>query len=270
MMAVVRAAALGVSSTSTAQHCSGNGLSGTSGHQTSASGTWPVPGPPLADLIRRSLRHHPAPARYSALVSSAIRVARTARIWASRASGGRRAGNRSPAACIPARVSQHQPGPGPIRPDSASPAVRHRAMIARSRSGRTPSAAARRSYGAAYMSPASISPAASRAVNRTAPASDRRGACAGNAWSRSAAIGHPSLSLARALGLRSSVAAVLDGEIALFLMVCGMPTGGRVPGGGGLHPARNCLPAAGPVKGSQDPSGRTGPGTARCHARTGC
>ena len=51
-------------------------------------------------------------------------------MWARRASGGRRAGYRSPAARIPAGVSQHHPGPGPIRPVSASPACRHRAVIA--------------------------------------------------------------------------------------------------------------------------------------------
>ena len=53
---------------------------------------------------------------------------------ARRPSDGRPAGNPSPVAVIPSRVSQHQPGPGPSRPVSAYPARRHRAVIAGSRS----------------------------------------------------------------------------------------------------------------------------------------
>ena len=44
-----------------------------------------------------------------------------------------------------AGVSQHQAGPGPSRPVAANPARRHRAVIARSRAGCAPSAAASRS-----------------------------------------------------------------------------------------------------------------------------
>ena len=69
-------------------------------------------------------------------------------MWARRPSAGRVAGNPSPVSVIPARVSQHHPGPGPSRPVSAYPARRHRAMIAGSRSGCTRSARASRSYGA--------------------------------------------------------------------------------------------------------------------------
>ena len=54
---------------------------------------------------------------------------------ARRPSAGRVAGNPSPVAVIPSRVSQHHPGPGPSRPVAAYPARRHRAVIAGSRSG---------------------------------------------------------------------------------------------------------------------------------------
>ena len=54
---------------------------------------------------------------------------------ARRPSAGRVAGNPSPVSVIPARVSQHHPGPGPSRPVAAYPARRHRATIAGSRSG---------------------------------------------------------------------------------------------------------------------------------------
>ena len=67
--------------------------------------------------IRRSPRHQPAPAANASLASRLIRAASTARICRSLASGGRRAGNRGPAARMPAGVSQHHAGPGPIRPD---------------------------------------------------------------------------------------------------------------------------------------------------------
>ena len=46
---------------------------------------------------------------------------------------------------MPAGVSQHHAGPGPSRPVAAYPALRHRAVIARSRAGRAASAAASKS-----------------------------------------------------------------------------------------------------------------------------
>ena len=58
-------------------------------------------------------------------------------MWARRPSEGSVAGNPSPVAVIPARVSQHHPGPLPSRAVSAYPARRHRATIVGSRSGGT-------------------------------------------------------------------------------------------------------------------------------------
>ena len=58
---------------------------------------------------------------------------------------------------------------------SAYPAARQRATMLRSRSGCTSRQAARRSYGAPYISPHKISPSMSRPLTRTVPASDRRG-----------------------------------------------------------------------------------------------
>jgi len=73
------------------------------------------------------------------------RIANTARICASRPNTGRVAVNGGPVTASPERVSQHDFGPGPRRPVCTYRACRHRATMPRSRSGRTPRAAASRS-----------------------------------------------------------------------------------------------------------------------------
>ena len=77
---------------------------------------------------------------------------------ARRPSAGRVAGNPSPVSVIPARVSQHHPGPGPACPVSAYPARRHRATIAGSRSGCTRSADGEQIVRGAVMLPAQQQP----------------------------------------------------------------------------------------------------------------
>ena len=54
---------------------------------------------------------HQAATGQAGLPCSHSRAARTARMWARRPSAGRLAGEASPVSVIPARVSQHQPGP---------------------------------------------------------------------------------------------------------------------------------------------------------------
>ena len=78
-------------------------------------------------------------------------------MWASRPSAGRAAGNPRPVSAIPARVSQHHPGPGPSLPVAAYPARRHRATIGGSRSGWTRSAG-EQVGGRAVMLPAQQQP----------------------------------------------------------------------------------------------------------------
>jgi hypothetical protein len=145
MIAAVRAAGLGVSSTSMAQTCPAYGLCSRLGQWISASATCPSPRAEPAARSRRSECHQARPSCQTRPLASQIRAASTARMCASRASAGRVAGNPSPVAAIPSLVSQHQAGPGPNRPVAAYPARRHRATIAGSRSGLTRSAAASRS-----------------------------------------------------------------------------------------------------------------------------
>ena len=85
MMAAVRAAALGVSSNFDGPALLGDtGWRGRRATHTSASGTWPGAGAaPGADLIRRSLRHQPAPALVcGAGFEGRGGAASTARMWA--------------------------------------------------------------------------------------------------------------------------------------------------------------------------------------------
>ena len=114
MIRTVRASGLGVSSTSTAHTCPAYGLPSMDGQWISASGTCPPR--PAAGWLARSRRsecHHAWPSVQAGPAVSHSRAARTARMCASRPSEGRRAGNPSPVAVIPSRVSQHHPGPGP-------------------------------------------------------------------------------------------------------------------------------------------------------------
>ena len=129
------------------------------GQWISASGTCSRrPAAGWSARSRRSECHQGWPWLQAGLPCSHSRAARTARMWARRPSAGRVAGNPSPVSVIPARVSQHHPGPGPSRPVSAYPARRHRATIAGSRSGCTRSAMASRSYGRSVMLPAQQEP----------------------------------------------------------------------------------------------------------------
>ena len=146
MIRVVRAMGLGVSSTSTAQTCPAYRLPGMLGQWISASATCP-PRPAVGwpARSRRSECHQACPLAQPGLVSSHSRAASTARMCASRPSAGRTAGNPSPVAFIPSRVSQHHLGPKPSRPVAAYPVRRHRPKIVGSRPGGTRSAAASRS-----------------------------------------------------------------------------------------------------------------------------
>ena len=78
-----------------------------------------------------------------------------------------------PHASRPALVSQHHTGPGPSRPVSARPTRRHRTCSCRTTSGEASSKLAMGSARTPYISPHHTSPAISRAVNRTLPASIR-------------------------------------------------------------------------------------------------
>ena len=175
MIRVVRPRGLGVSSTSIAHTCPAYGLPSIEGQWISASGTCPLrPAAGCSARSRRSECHQAWPWAQAGLACIHSRAARIARRCASRPSAGRVAGNPSPVAAMPSRVSQHHPGPGPSRPVAAYPARRHRAVSAGSRSGSTRSAAASRSDGAPQCSPTSSSPSMSRWDSRMLPASARR------------------------------------------------------------------------------------------------
>ena len=93
MIRTVRASGLGVSSTSMAQTCPAYGLPAMDGQWISASGRCPPrPAAGWSARSRRSECHHAFPSTQAGIVCSHSRAARTARMWASRPSEGRRAG----------------------------------------------------------------------------------------------------------------------------------------------------------------------------------